>query len=89
MRDQDSKVAKVVSGWAGDDRVAEPREEGEGIAAPLKISRVQSSGMRAGERLTVCYRSCGRAIAVDPIRTGAENGNISSRNFRDARQHKS
>src|SRR3979409_120544 len=63
-------------------------EKRESVAPLKRIARIETNRTRHLERLPVCYRSCRRAVSVNPVRPHAEHCNPPPRNSLHTGKHK-
>jgi len=84
MREKDAEVAEIVASGAGEERVAQMGEEGEGVATSEEVLRRELEGVRAGESCAVGDGARGEGVAVDAVGSSAEDGDGLAGDFFDA-----
>src|SRR6266852_4857387 len=75
---QDSQVAKIISGGSGDDGVAKRIEKRIGIEVAKRVPHGFYTTAPV-ESAAIDYAAGGRSIAVDAVGAGAQHGNVVSR----------
>ena len=75
VRQQNSQISQIVSRRSGHDRIPQRLKKRIGIEASQVYIRIQSAGPGAFEGTAIHERSCGRAVAVNAVRSRAQHGN--------------
>ncbi|SRR5579871_663556 len=86
MSQENSEIAEVVSGGAGEKGVAEMGEEGERVAASEEVARRELHCLGSRESLAIGNGARAGRVSVDAIGSGAENGHPLAGDFFHAGQ---